>query len=106
MYYIILLVLLIISIIVNIIQYRRQLKLEDIINSSKFNINETYEFFNHIANTISHAYLNMQRIDKKGAFSHDDEVGFTFKGLNTILIELKEYINGIKAEIDSEKKEK
>jgi len=106
MYYIILILLLVVSMFANIIQYRRQINLENIINTTEFNMSENYNFFNHIMDIIAHAYLNMQKIDKKVAFSHDDEVGFTFKALNTLLTELKDYIDGIKIELETEKKEK
>jgi len=48
------------------------------------------------------AYLNIQRVDKRGSFSSDDEVGFAFKVIYNSLNEVNEKIESLKIDDDTE----
>jgi hypothetical protein len=46
------------------------------------------------------AYAELQRVDKKGSFSSDDEVGFSFKVIVTAIKNVKEKIESLKDEFE------
>ncbi len=48
------------------------------------------------------AYLNIQRVDKRGSFSSDDEVGFAFKVIYNSLKEVTEKIETLKIDDETE----
>ena len=77
-------------------------QLEDEIQ--KFNEKEKYlndELINNyevFLNIFTDAYTTLIRIDKKGSFSSDDEVGFTFKILMTTIETVKDKLINLKVE--------
>lgn len=54
-----------------------------------------YEFFYKI---FTEAYLEMDRVDVRGSFSSDDEVGFAFKVLLTSIENVKEKLRVVYGE--------
>lgn len=50
---------------------------------------------------VVEAYAEMERIDKRGGFRSDDEVGFTFQALKEVVEQLKFFITKLTEE-DSE----
>ncbi len=48
------------------------------------------------------AYLNIQRVDKRGSFSSDDEVGFAFKVIFNSLKEVTDKIETLKIDDENE----
>lgn len=103
---IVLSVLLITSIVVNTIQYKRQVKLENSINEIQFDESEYIKFFEELHNGINYAYTNMVRIDRSGAFKNEDEVGYTFTSLYKIVNDLNQFLNDAKSRFEGEEEEK
>ncbi len=48
------------------------------------------------------AYLNIQRVDKRGSFSSDDEVGFAFKVIYNSLKEVTDKLESLKIDDENE----
>lgn len=59
-----------------------------------------YEYFLKI---FTEAYVQMQRVDKRGSFSSDDEVGFSFKVLITSIETVKNKLTNMKIDPEEEK---
>lgn len=57
-------------------------------------LKEVENYYRIFLGLFSEAYSNMQRVDKNGAYSSDDEVGFAFKvlynSIQEVYIKLKE----------------
>jgi len=70
-----LIIFLALSFTINIIQYRRQLQLEKAIETIQFDERSYYTFFEKLFIGINHAFQNLEKLDKRGAFKADDEVG-------------------------------
>ncbi len=56
------------------------------------------KYYQYILGLLIHSYTEMQRIDKKGSFSSDDEVGFAFKVIYRCIEELKQKLESLKVE--------
>lgn len=72
---------------------KNQIKLED----------DILKYHEVVLGIISNAYTEFVRIDKKGSFSSDDEVGWSFSLLKNIIKDIKEKIEAIKTESKTEK---
>lgn len=83
---IILVILLVASVWSNILQLRKQEKLEEYIEELETSNDEYFEFFTRLKTYAGNSLSRMRQIDRRGAFESDDEVG-------TIFSELKEMIN-------------
>ena len=102
---VILSITLVISLVINVIQYRRQVQLEASIDEIQFDENAYNKFFDEIYIGITHSYMNLERIDKNGAFKNDDEVGFTFKSIFKIMTDLKKFLDDANRDVETEEKE-
>lgn len=70
-------------IITNLLNQIRQL--EKIVQETDQTTYNTYTF---ILKTLTETFAELQRIDKRGAFSSDDEVGFVFR----VIVESIEHV--------------
>ncbi len=102
---IILSVIITLSVIVNIIQYYRQVQLEKTIDTIQLDEKLYYDFFDKICIGINHSYQNLDRLDKRGAFKNDDEVGFTFKAILTVVNDLNLFLGDARRKIEEKEKE-
>lgn len=63
---------------------------------------EAENYYKIFKGLFEEAYLNIQRVDKRGSFSSDDEVGFAFKVIYNSLSEVNNKIQNLKIEDDEE----
>lgn len=100
---IILSILLILSIIINIRQNSILNKIELLFDNQTQDLNQ---FIIKISEVYIKALSKLERIDKKGAFASDDEVGFVFNILKNTIVDLAKFnetlLDSIKNENDSE----
>lgn len=61
------------------------------------------KYYQYILGLLTHAYSEMSRIDKRGSFSSDDEVGFSFRVIYRSIEELKQKIESMKVEEKDQK---
>lgn len=59
-------------------------------------VQNTFNVYNFILIALSEAYNDLKRIDKKGAFSSDDEVGFAFAVILESIHQVKHRIEKMK----------
>lgn len=64
--------------------------------------NEIENYYKIFLGLFTEAYSNMQRIDKRGSFSSDDEVGFAFKVIYNSIQEVQNKLETLR--IDEEEK--
>ena len=83
--FIIISVLLLISIVINVIQLRRQESYEDYIKELEQSNLDYYNFFKALKIRMSESNSKLRTIDRIGSFEADDEVGFIFKELRDIV---------------------
>jgi len=81
-------VLLVVSIIVNVIQLRRQERLEEYIQELEDSNVNFYDFFKTLKTRMSEANSRIRGIDRLGSFQADDEIGFIFKEIQDLVEEL------------------
>lgn len=62
----------------------------------------SYNLIHRLLELYTEAKGRLERIDKMGSFSSDDEVGFAFKLINSTIIELTARLQEIKELIDGE----
>jgi hypothetical protein len=101
---IILIILLFISIFINVNLYNQVTPLENEIKRG-FTHEETFlKYYEAILILIISAKTEIDRIDKKGSFSSDDEVGFAFKVIQTAINNLVLQMKSLQGEQPEEKK--
>lgn len=64
--------------------------------------NEVENYYKVFLALFTEAYSNMQRVDKRGSFSSDDEVGFAFKVLYSAIQEVQTKLESFKKSNDEE----
>lgn len=101
--------LLIISVLINIVfiwiiynLYIQNNKWVEIVNQYFKKEDDFIKHYQVVLNLCLEAKLNMERIDKLGAFASDDDVGFSFKLIQSTIDTLAEKLN----QIENEQKEK
>lgn len=57
---------------------------------------EIEKYYNVFLKLFSDAYSDMQRVDKRGSFSSDDEVGFAFKVILSAIATVKETLENLR----------
>jgi hypothetical protein len=85
---IILSILLVISILVNINQLRKQESQSEYIEDLENSNTEYYNFFQKLKTQIGTSNSKLKQIDRLGSFEADDETGFAFKELKDIYDDL------------------
>lgn len=63
---------------------------------------EAVNYYQAFLILFTDAYSELVRIDKRGSFSSDDEVGFSFKVIVTAIKNVKEKIEELKDEFEKE----
>lgn len=63
---------------------------------------EAENYYKIFKGLFEEAYLNIQRVDKRGSFSSDDEVGFAFKVIFNSLKEVNEKLDTLKIDDENE----
>lgn len=56
------------------------------------------KYYQYILGLLVHAYAEMNRVDNRGSFSSDDEVGFAFRVIYRAIDELKQKLEALKVE--------
>lgn len=64
--------------------------------------NETIKYYNYFLELFTKTHAELARIDKRGSFSSDDEVGFAFKVVLSSIETVKEKLRSIKEEEESD----
>jgi hypothetical protein len=64
--------------------------------------NEVENYYKIFLGLFTEAYSNMQRIDKRGSFSSDDEVGFAFKVIYNSIQEVQNKLETLRIDDDQE----
>lgn len=59
---------------------------------------EAIKYQKYFLELFTQTYQELQRIDKRGSFSSDDEVGFAFRVILTAIATLKERIGSVQIE--------
>jgi rubrerythrin len=67
---------------------------------------EAIKYQKYFLELFTQTYQELQRIDKRGSFSSDDEVGFAFRVILTAIATLKERLGSvqIEQEVNTEKR--
>lgn len=63
---------------------------------------EVENYYKIFLGLFTEAYSNMQRIDKRGSFSSDDEVGFAFKVIYNSIQEVQNKLETLRIDDDQE----
>lgn len=61
-----------------------------------------YKVVANLLVTYTAAAAELDRVDKRGGFASDDEVGFTFKIIQKTITELATYLNNLQKQINGE----
>lgn len=94
-------IIVILSIIIfNLYSQVKQLE-DEVVSENKFtwaHEQKVMSIYNFLLNKMINAKSELDRIDKRGSFSSDDEVGFAFKVINNSIDLLINEIKSLKAE--------
>lgn len=63
---------------------------------------EIENYYKIFLGLFTEAYTNMQRVDKRGSFSSDDEVGFAFKVIYNAIQEVQTKLENLKVDDENE----
>jgi len=63
----------------------------------------TEQWITQFSSKVNESYSRIKNIDRKGAFEADDEVGFIFKELKTIIFDLSKLTNPNATKEETEK---
>tara|TARA_R110000822_G_scaffold128195_41_gene264026 strand:- start:692 stop:1051 length:360 start_codon:yes stop_codon:yes gene_type:complete len=67
--------------------------------------NRAHKFYIFILGIFTTAYDDMERVDKRGAFSADDEVGFAFRTIMESIQQVKFQLEAMKVDNEENTKE-
>ena len=81
-------VILLISLLINFNQMRKQEDLESYIEELENSNTEYYTFFQRLKTQIGESNSKLKQIDRLGSFESDDETGFAFQELKNIYEDL------------------
>ena len=59
---------------------------------------EAIKYQKYFLELLTQTYQELQRVDKRGSFSSDDEVGFAFRVILTAIATLKERLGSVEIE--------
>ncbi len=65
----------------------------DEINTLSLQNEQLFEFLTELQNRAAQSYLEIKKVDKRGSFESDDEVGFVFNYLKSNVIDIKNFID-------------
>tara|TARA_R110001583_G_scaffold25807_7_gene93383 strand:- start:1959 stop:2243 length:285 start_codon:yes stop_codon:yes gene_type:complete len=85
---IILSIVLVVSLLVNTNQLRKQESQSEYIDELENSNAEYYTFFSSLKTRIGESNSKLKQIDRLGSFESDDETGFIFKEMRDIFDEL------------------
>lgn len=89
------------NLLAQIEQYKEQIESrEETYTRIEMRVSNIYKF---LLETLTAAYLDLQRVDKKGSFSSDDEVGFAFRVIKESIEQVKYQIEQMKTDSDGMK---
>jgi hypothetical protein len=95
-----------ISLFINLNLFRQNEQLTKVVenlNITEYKIyTEAVNYYQAFLFMFTDAYSELQRIDKRGSFSSDDEVGFAFKVIVTAIKNVKEKIQELKDEFEND----
>lgn len=81
-------------------------KLEDIVAELDAENTELVEFISNFNNRLYNDYEHLKEIDRRGSFESDDEVGFVFVTIKSIIEDSFKYVNEyLKSDNKDEEKE-
>lgn len=89
---ILLVVLLIVSVTINVLLYKALKNQLNKINLYETWIGEYDSWSDDVRNMVRNTYLKMKTVDEKGLFFKDDDVGFVFSELLSLLKKLNDKI--------------
>ena len=95
-----------IFIISNLLNQVNQLELHANKNVNRI-IKQSTEFdkyYEYLLKLFSETFLELQRVDKRGSFSSDDEVGFAFRVIVLAIEQTKEKLLALKSKDPEEEK--
>ena len=82
--------------------YQQNQQLEEFISNTNKRESKIYEdaekYYRAFLKLFTEAYQEMERVDKRGSFSSDDEVGFSFKVIITSIKNVKDKLTELKEE--------
>lgn len=88
-------IILLILIYVSITLYRKNSILIDTIEKSLAAEDSYLQFFKNLLETYIGVYSKLKRVDRKGSFESDDEIGFVFKSIKTTIGDLHNQLQNI-----------
>ena len=81
-------VILLISLLINFNQMRKQEALESYIEELENSNTDYYQFFTTLKSRMNESNSKLKQIDRLGSFQSDDETGFIFTELRDMIDEL------------------
>ena len=84
--------------------FRQNVQLEGYLKQYVANEEQTEIFYRLIMGILTHAATDMDKVDKRGSFSYDDEVGFAFKVIDRGIETAKRQIESIRVQENDQPK--
>lgn len=85
--------------------YYKLTKYESFINGSREFYDSSYILLERLLKLFVEAKAQLTKVDAKGSFSTDDEVGFVFKLINSVIVEITSKLNEVIEIINNEETE-
>lgn len=76
-------------------------KYEEVNENMYHHLVEYDDFIETVQTETNNAYNQMKKIDRRGGFASDDEVGLVFKQLKAVVENLNTFVNGEEKEEES-----
>lgn len=82
----------------NLLNQTKQLEkaVEDSLSANDKIQEDVEKYYRVLYGIFTSAAIELDRVDKKGSFSSDDEVGFAFKAIQETIMDVKEKMDYIK----------
>lgn len=84
--------------------YNLYVNLTEIENKIQIILNDKLNFYNFILGLLTKCYSEIDKVDKNGSFSSDDEIGFAFGVIKGSIQETLSEIEKLKEEESAEEK--
>lgn len=82
--------------------YNQVNQLEQYLESTTKAEEDVEKYYQYFLGLFTKCYAELQRIDKRGSFSSDDEVGFSFRVVIQAIADVKNKIEAIRVEQEQE----